>query len=365
MNLMYPSVRLPKDDEVISQVRRGAIKLLNKLQGLSLAPLNISDYNRRYAQDYLDNPIQTLQKYSFVLAWCLGKISVPLDRFVLVDYGGGSGILSLLARETGIGIVIYVDIYDVSCHDAREIAQAVGSEADFYVEGDIDDLTTFLASSGLVCDGVVSNDVIEHVYDIRAFLKGIAHLSSGPLSVAMATGANPFNPQIQRMLTETHLKAEHEDRAEVWGHKQRDSLKAYLSIRRDMIASYAKEAGYLLQDVEIEYLAKNTRGLIESDIRKVVDEYLETGRLSVTCDHPTNTCDPYTGNWAERLMDPYELTKTLSEEGFQVQVLPGFRGYSKRIISTVKTGIINSMIYVLGERGLPIAPFYIIHGRRI
>lgn len=41
---------------------------------------------------------------------------------VFVDYGAGTGIMSLLAREMGFGAVLYVDIYDVSCRDAELIA---------------------------------------------------------------------------------------------------------------------------------------------------------------------------------------------------------------------------------------------------
>ncbi|MBA7485996.1 hypothetical protein ES707_21548 [subsurface metagenome] len=60
-----------------------------------------------------------------------------------LDYGSGSGMLYLLAKQLGIGTVVYNDIYDVSCHDAKIIAKSIGNEADYYVQGNIDDVIIF------------------------------------------------------------------------------------------------------------------------------------------------------------------------------------------------------------------------------
>jgi hypothetical protein len=46
-------------------------------------------------------------------------------------------------------------------------------------------------------------------------------------------------------------------------------------------------------------LAKKTRGLMKDDIEKLVEEYIASGKITYQPDHPTNTCDPYTGNWAD------------------------------------------------------------------
>jgi len=43
-------------------------------------------------------------------------------------------------------------------------------------------------------------------------------------------------------------------------------------------------------------------------------------------EHPTNTCDPYTGNWIEHLMNPYHLQETLIFNGFNAEVLPIYWG---------------------------------------
>lgn len=71
-----------------------------------------------------------------------------------------------------------------------------------------------------------------------------------------------------------------------------------------------------------EQLARATRGLIQEDIIKIVNRYLQDNEHPRPIEHPTNTCDPYTGNWVEHLMNPHYLVETLTMNGFDAQVLP-------------------------------------------
>jgi len=145
--LMYDYARLPKDRSVLGSVAAAAERLFRKLSALDVNALPISDYNRKYLGAKLASLTNTCQLYSFILSWALAGTRVPLNQLVFVDNGGGSGVLSLLASELGIGTVVYNDIYDVSCHDAQVIGEAVGNKASYYVHGDIDELLTFLAAS--------------------------------------------------------------------------------------------------------------------------------------------------------------------------------------------------------------------------
>jgi len=74
----------------------------------------------------------------------------------LVDYGGGSGLLSFLALEAGIGTVIYNDIYDVSCEDARKLGQALHLPLSRIVCGDVDELVSYLRKEKINVNAIVS-----------------------------------------------------------------------------------------------------------------------------------------------------------------------------------------------------------------
>ena len=54
--------------------------------------------------------------------------------------------------------------------------------------------------------------------------------------------------------------------------------------------------------------------------------------------HPTNTCDPRTGNWAEHLMDLGTLRKKLAARGFESRILTGYYGSSTNPARTAPFG---------------------------
>lgn len=361
MKFFYRAAVLPKDDKLLMHINMAATRLYNKLSSLNLNLLDISDYNKRYLGENLKNIRSRLQKYSYILSWSVAHTNVPLKRFVCVDYGGGPGILSLLAKEVGIGTVIYNDIYDVSCRDARLVGQTINNEASHYVHGGIDELVDFIKGNSIQCHAISSYDVIEHIYDIESFMTKLCYLSEPPFNIVMASGANPYNPVIRKMLMRKQKKIEYGDRKKKWGHKERDSLRAYFSVRKEIISQHAPS----LSDSEVDRLARVTRGLIESKIRECVEEYLRSGEIRREPDHPTNTCDPYTGNWAERLIDVSPLKEILSNGGFRVDIMSGYGGSSNNIIKSLIGSFVNPLVCISRDKGLVFAPFYTIYARKL
>jgi hypothetical protein len=342
-------------------INEAAGRLAGKLSTLNINSLDISDYSKRYLGDYLKDLRYNVQKFSYLLSWAVADGDIPLDRFVLIDYGGGTGILSFLAKELGIGVVIYNDIYDVSCRDSMTIGRTIGNEMDYCVHGDIDELLLFLKANSISCHALVSNDVIEHIYDIDGFLRKISNLSNISFNVVIASDANPLNPRIRRRVMRIQREREYTDREKTWGHKERDCLRAYLDVRKEIISHYAPE----LSDGEIERLGKATRGLIESDIKQCVDEYVRTKTITREPDHPTNTCDPYTGNWAEHLMDIGHLRAILSDEGFTVDIISGHYGSSSNPIKRFVGACLNTLMGAFKKHALVFAPFYVICAKKL
>lgn len=364
MKFVYGFPRLLKDRELLRDIDSAANRLFEKLRKLDINALKISDYNKKYLKSKLASLITNLQIYSYILCWSLAKSNGSFNKFVLLDYGAGSGILSLLAKELGVGVVIYNDIYDVSCQDAQEIGKSMGNQADYYVQGDIDDMVGFFEKNRINCDAIASYDVIEHIYDVESFFEKIPTLSNNPMSIVMTSGANTFNPLIRKRLIKKQVEEEYKDREKKYGHKGRDCLRSYLSVREDMILQYSKKLNEVLTENEIEELAKRTRGQIEADIQKCVDEYFKTKEFPQGPNHPTNTCDPYTGNWTEHLMDPYRLVEILAKRGFEARILSGYYGRSKNLTKRVLGKFLNIFIGKFERQGIRAAPFYTIYGRR-
>lgn len=259
----------------------------------------------------------------------------------------------------GIGTVLYTDVYDVSCDDANKLGREVGLGADHYVCGELGDLIDYLGSVGVTCDMFASHDCIEHIYDIEDFLRGLRLLPGRSLGFWLSTSANPLRRKTRMTLMKVQIEFEHEDRQPQWGDKQRDTLRSFLPLREEIISSVAPD----LSHKDIELLARRTRGMRRDDIMRIVSEFKRSGELPNPPAHPTNTCDPYTGNWAEHLMDPFSLRNTLRREGLAAEVLPGYWDPCPRPRwKAVMKSMTNMAISVLGKHGLRISPYYILCG---
>jgi hypothetical protein len=282
------------------------------------------------------------------------------------------GLLSLLAVEIGFKTVIYSDIYDISCRDAEIIATTIGNKAKHYICGDTDTVLDFFNDNDIKLNAIVSTDVIEHIYDIKSYLTCLRNFSGDDLSIAMSTGANPLNLRVGKAIMREHIKIEYSDREKKYGQKERDSLYSFFKMRRNIIIDYLNYKEILMDRQTIDELALKTRGLIEDDIIRHLDTYLNSGKFTYEPDHPTNTCDPYTGNWAEHLMDPYSLKHILEKSGFLSYVIPkkyelsvlwknGMKETTKNIIRY----LINVSVDMFNDNTkLKILPGYIIAGYR-
>lgn len=354
---LFDHARHPRNPELLDAIRRAAARLAGKLIALDPGELPVSPYIRRHLRMKRDSIEAYLQLYSFILSWSLANNRRSLDRVTFCDYGAGSGMLAMLAKELGIGTVIYNDIYDVSCHDAEITAIRLGCRADFYVHGDFDELVDFLQVRGIKLTAVASYDVIEHVYDTPGFLARLPEVVTG--SVVMASGANPFNLLTRWKLMKIHREFEYRDRTPREGQKERDTTRSHLTIRREII----RQMGLALSDRETEMMARQTRGLKRDDIESAVERFAIDGQLPHP-NHPTNTCDPYTGNWQERLMNPFLLAGALRSGGCaEARVIAGYCGCrATHPVRRLAKRAVNLAIRAGGPAGLVAAPFYMVCG---
>lgn len=352
---LYAGAKYPVSADLTRDLNRAAGRLARKIQALDAAGLEISLYTRRYFKDYQLRLAPALQMYAFILAWALGKTPGPLGEITFVDYGGGSGLFSLLAREMGLGRVIYHDIYDLSCHDAALIGGKLGLAADEYVCGDVEVLSRYLRGQAPAATVLASHDVLEHIYDLEHFFRTLGALPGAPFRVVMASGANSRNPRIARHLAQWQGRLENQGLENPPEFKPRDSHLPYVEIRRSIIA----QAAPTLEPGEIDQLARATRGLKKEDISEAVARFCRQGTMPIPA-HPTNTCDPLTGNWGERLLDFDELRRLARAAGFAAQIVPGYLGRDRNPLKKLVYPLRNWYIRFFPEKGLARAPNYLL-----
>jgi SAM-dependent methyltransferase len=331
-------------------------RLASQLAALPPGAVRLSDMGRHYLRCFLGAPEMMLDRYRRILERALLLARRPPAALRLADYGGGLGVLSLLARRAGIGQVVYCDISADTCEDAQRLARALDLEAGHYVKGDVTALADFGRATGTGFDVLVSADVLEHIYDLEDFFSKLPLLGREGLAVVMITSANHHNPWIRRQLMRGHRQTEYKDLPKKWEQGKRDTLHSYFSLRCRIVSERAPQ----LPEDQVRRLAKATRGLVKPAIEKCVDEYLRTGNVSRSPDHPTNTCCPYTGYWAERLVKTAYYRQLLAVNGFAAKITAGrwtaTGGPARRAVK----GVLNFLIRRLAGRPLCLAPYLLI-----
>jgi 2-polyprenyl-3-methyl-5-hydroxy-6-metoxy-1,4-benzoquinol methylase len=358
MKYFFDHARLPADRPLLQGVNAAADRLARKVEALRVQDSGLSDYCCRVLLEKRRVLTAYLQIYTYILSWALHRQARPYSDLKILEYGGGIGLMSMLARELGVGTVVYNDIYEVSCADAKHLADLLGLRADHYICGDIEDVIGYLQTSALDLDGIVSFDVIEHIYDIDAFLTRLASLRGRELKIAMASGANMYSRGYARRIMAFHRACELEGRKATFGFYDRDALRPYVEIRREIIGRVHSE----LSATELDILAARTRGLRQDDIARAVESYVRDGTLPDELPHPTNTCDPYTGNWQEHLMEPSALVHVLCRAGFRADWFSGyFSGrYGNFAKRTLARGA-NVIIGMLDKRAIRLGKFYMLY----
>lgn len=281
-------------------------KKIEKVQS-EIDDIEISDYNKRYL---LSKNIKEFYLYVDFI-WNIFRFKNDVNTFI--DYGGGSGTLAFFAKYIGIRGVYYNDIYDVSANDARLIADALDIQLKDYIVGDIEEVVKYCIEKQVKFDAVASYDVIEHIYKVEDYFDKLHFICSNDCVISMWTTANSYNPKVVDRLEQHHYKREYLGEEEVVGWKERDSLLPYVKIREKIIKEVL--ANTKISEQDLSRLVKDTREMDINDIKGHVEDFIETKThpAIVTDKFATNTGDPYTGNWAERLIDYEDMFRELGD----------------------------------------------------
>jgi len=335
------------DARVAKKLESAVSVLLPKLQSIE------AKFPNTYLSVLLPGLKLALSRDSYIVGRTVSESSKPLADMVLVEYGGGVGLHSLLARQLGVGTVIYNDIDHGMCEQAKVIGGDLGLKADHYVRGDIDALALFLEAHQIKADAITSSDVLEHIYDMDYFLQRLHSTCNRNAVMMLCTSANmfwyPFAKHAAKMQKEVETVGLEEQ-----------GIPAFLKERMKIVREFAPS----LSEDEVQRLGIHTRGLVSRDIAREVDRYVRDGQIAIAIEHPTNTCNPHTGSWAERSVNPYYLAEELSFSGFDTKVLPMPWEETSSLGNNILRSTLNIMIRMSSTHvGLFFSYGYSIHAR--
>ena len=339
-------------------IRYHAEDFLIRLDSLEEVAIPFEGYPAHYLLYLLEYKRHYVSIYQAIIGIITKNINSSIAEVVFVDFGTGNGLLAMFARLFPFNKVIAIDLDKDFVDAASETARMLSIEGIEFVCGGEEVLAKLkTVEKPLV---IVGTDVIEHIYDLSPFFKALGELSTLGISV-FTTASNPENKRIVNKLMDLQKKEEliggkTEDRA-LFGY----SHKSFLEIRRDIITEFRPT----LDDTTILKLAKASRGLRKTDILNMLIAYDENGIVPTEITHPTNTCNPETGSWSERLVELNEYKEFYLLNGYSLAISNGFYDDQKgSIMRRSVIRILNWLIKILPIQGRKIAPFIFLVGTK-
>ena len=267
----------------------------------------------------------------------------------MIDYGAGNGLMGLLAKYCGFRKVFINDLNAGFLDAAKKLSFSIDVFADGFIEGDIEQVKSTFENSTL--DIIVGTDVIEHIYSLEQFIKTVKEINQAMVSV-MSTASNPANYFKVKEFKKLQLKDElHGGTPGDYALFGETVLEPFIETRRKMISAFADSR---LTAEEINKLAIMARGLRKDDIESAVEKYITSKILPVPLSHPTNTCDPVTGSWSERLLSFDEYKTIYNNAGFELKFYDGFYNEYE---STFKSKILKLVNWVIPFTAHHLSPF--------
>lgn len=309
------------------------------------------DYNALGISDYSHNYIlRLIPILDYYLNICNHTLDLlPKTTHTLIDYGGGHGFFSLLAKQRGIKRVVYIDHNLQASETVTAIAEQLGFGPDIILTGDSNTLKVWCKEQNIIPDSIVGIDVIEHIYRLDTFFADLLTINPN-MAMVFSTASTPYNPIVKHRLRRIMLQDE-------YGY---GGQKGFLQLRREHISALRPD----LSQKELDQWAESTRGLTYDDITTVLhsstppDTFLHSPKISFFNSHFSipNTCDPATGSWTERIL-PMKAYSTLVAP-HRIKVHKGFYNSHQKGIKGIIESMLNLFLHLPLTR--PIAPFIIL-----
>lgn len=196
-------------------------------------------------------------------------------------------------------------------------------------------------------DGIFSTEAIEHVHDLPQMFRNCYRLLKPGGKALIVNDSNRFNADARQ-----HSWEGWTERDESWEHVnwlksevrpvEHADARPYGVMREEII----RAASSSLSDDEVAQLRHQTAGMIRPEIEQAVRTYKETGALPERDEF--GWCrNPETGEYSERLLDPFELKRLLKEAGFKVQLRHVFRKMPLRLFNGIEFRPLNMRLFAL------------------
>lgn len=336
-----------------SKIMSVALALEKEIIDLDFESLALHSSVKSYYRFDLTKIRYVTQCNAFILHHILNGLDKPIQEITIVDHGAGLGFFSFLVKKLGARCISH-DLSEEYLDGIKTIGTKLNLAPDEYVLGGTEALATFVLQNNIHIDGIGSRNVIEHIPDYREFFKTLNSFLKSPCNVVITTSANMHHPMVKKIHEKIHAQYELVGSGMDMDDPTINEAQCGIKIRSALIQTHFP----ILSSDEVKRLAILNRGFTEALIVQRIENYIKTGILPTPHSDPTNTCDPYTGTWVERLVSIQDYKNAAVQHQFEFKHLSGFYSTSYSAWYKNMMGLfLNLLLIIPGPWRIHISPF--------
>jgi SAM-dependent methyltransferase len=281
-------------------------------------------------------------------AWWMAHIA-QVGRFYgkkrILDVGCGFGWDAVaISLETG-ALVVAMDILPSMIDGVQQCLDASKARGRvFNVEPMIGDVCTAPFPDNSL-DGIYSSEAVEHVHSLETMYERCYKILKPGARFIIANDSNAYNDEFR-----ARNFAMWPERDESWEHArwlkeevrpvEHADAKPYSAMREEMIRSVQPN----ISEEDMKRLVYATAGLAKDELYQAAEAFVSNGTLPVRPE--LSWCrNPETGEYAERLLDPFAIADGLKAVGFKVSIQHCFRKSPFNLINSIGIRSINKAIF--------------------
>jgi SAM-dependent methyltransferase len=195
-------------------------------------------------------------------------------------------------------------------------------------------------------DAIYSMEAIEHVHDLKTMFNRCFDLLKPGGQIFLMNDSNVLNTRTREETVAMWQEREHSwdwiAKLKAWRPVEHGNAKPFAIMREDII----RAANPDLDDAAVRIVVENTAGLIKPEIEALSRAYAPSLKFPAIGEF--DRCrNPETGEYAERLLDPFKLAGMLQDAGFKTSVRHLFHRFPLNYMNGIQFRPLNKFLFEL------------------